>query len=162
MRVWVACRAFDLEHDPRLRNLFTTEKASRIDLRLLTRDEVIREVEKAQIDCKGLADKQLEMLRTPMHLSLYLEGNPADKPPFKTVQDLYDRYWDRKQYLVKNRLGRSAQWIQVIDLLCDKLSAEQTLTVPTDYLDETYRDDAHAMASENVLACENGLYRFFH
>ena len=162
MRVWLACRAFDLEHDPRLRNLFARENAHRIDLRLLTTDEVIRQLRKAQIDYNGLAGQQLEMLRTPMHLSLYLEGDPANKPPFKTVQDLYDRYWDQKQDLVKCRLGRSPQWTQVIDLLCDKLSAEQTLTVQADFLDETHRDDARAMASENVLACENGLYRFFH
>src|SRR5262249_39616353 len=47
MRVWLACRAFDLEHDPRLRQLFEREKTHAINLRLLTPEEVLREVSRA-------------------------------------------------------------------------------------------------------------------
>jgi hypothetical protein len=162
MRIWLSCRAFDLENDYRLRGLFEREKAHRVDLRLLTPDEVRREIADAKVNPAGLGSQQIELLRTPMHLSLYLEGDPANKPPFKTVQDLYDQYWDRKQDLVKERLGRSPKWTEVISLLADKLSEDQTLTVPVDYLDMLYRDDARMMASENVLGCENGVYRFFH
>jgi hypothetical protein len=162
MRVWLACRSFDLENDHRLRGLFEREKAHRVNLRLLTSDEVLREILEAKVDPGGLGPKQIEVLQTPMHLSLYLEGDPANKPPFKTVQDLYDRYWDRKQDLVKERLGRSPKWFEVISMLSDKLSEEQTLTVPVDFLDLFFRDDARIMASENVLGCENGVYRFFH
>jgi hypothetical protein len=162
MRVWLACRSFDLEHDPRLRALFAKEKAHPIMLRPLTGDEVLREVRKAGVKAEILGAMHIEVLRTPMHLSLFLEGDPANKPPFKTVQDLYRNYWDQKQTLVRERLGRDPRWREVIDLLCDKLSAEQILSVPTDFLDDSFREDAQAMASENVLACEKGLYRFFH
>ncbi|PWU09611.1 MAG: hypothetical protein C5B50_27030 [Verrucomicrobia bacterium] len=162
MKVWIACRAFDLENDPRLRDLFAKEKARRIDLRPLTVEEVVVEIRKAKVLPEGLGPHQLELLRTPMHLTLYLQGDPATKPPFKTVQELYDRFWNHKQDLVRARLGRDPIWAPVIDLLCDKLSAEQVLSVPVAFLDDCYRSDARAMASENVLVCENGLYRFFH
>lgn len=162
MRVWLACRAFDLENDPRLRALFDREKAHAITLRLLTADEVRAEVTKAGVKSELLAPVHIEVLRTPMHLSLYLEGGPADKPPFRTVQDLYSAYWDRKQDLVRQRLQRDPRWTEVIDVMCDRLSEDQVLSVPRDVLDEVYRSDALAMVSENVLACEKGLYRFFH
>jgi signal recognition particle GTPase len=162
MRVWLACRAFDLENDHRLRELFIKEKANQINLRLLTPEEVLRELAKAKVDPRGLGSPQIELLRTPMHLSLYLESDPANKPPFRTVQDLYGRYWDRKQDLVRETLGRSSHWTEVIDMLCDKLSADQGLTVPEEFFDGSYRDDARVMASHNVLVSANQQYRFFH
>jgi hypothetical protein len=162
MRIWLACRAFDLEHDPRLRQLFDREKTHPINLRLLSAEEVLREVSRAGVPTNHLTPSNIEVLRTPMHLSLYLEGDPANKPPFKSVQDLYRSYWDRKYELVRDRLGREPQWTQVIDLMCDKLSADQLLMVPRDYIDDAFRTDALAMVSENVLACDKDRYRFFH
>jgi hypothetical protein len=162
MRVWLACRAFDLEHDPRLRQLFEREKTHAINLRLLSAEEVLREVSQAGVSTNALTPSNIEVLRTPMHLSLYLEGNPGNKPPFKSVQDLYRNYWDRKYELVRDRLGRDPHWTQVIDLMCDKLSGDQVLAVSRDYVDDGFRSDALAMVSENVLACDKDRYRFFH
>jgi hypothetical protein len=162
MRVWLGCRAFDLENDPRLRKMVEKRRVKIIDLRLLTSDEVLAQIQNAGLDPANLGPTQIDQLRTPMHLSLYLEGAPAGLPPFKSVLDLYNRYWDRKQDQVRARLDRAPAWTQVIDLLCLRLSAQQSLSVRDDVFDGAYREDARIMASENVLVMEDGLCRFFH
>ena len=162
LKILVACRAFDLENDPRLRTLIARKKANRIPLRLFAVDLVKTEVQKSGFDPGTLSLRQLELLRVPMHLSLFLESDPAGKPPFQTVQDLYDQYWDRKQDFLKEQLGRPCLWREVIDALCNELSRRQTLSAPADPIDDAYHDDARAMASANVIVEENGTYRFFH
>ena len=163
MRIWLACRDFDLEHDYRLQGLVKRENAHPIPVDLLSETVVKDQINIIPgLSAANLSARQIEMLRTPMHLSLYLEGDPANKPPFETVQDLYDRYWDRKKALVEKLLGREPKWNQVIDHLCDELSANQTLTAPRRPLEENFEKDVAAMASENVIALDLGRYRFFH
>jgi hypothetical protein len=158
LKVWLACRLFDLEHDYRLRNLVQREKAHRVSMTPLTLELVKLEMRKANVDPGTLGSKQLEMLRTPMHLSLYLESEPAGKPPFQTVQELYDRYWDRKRDLVAERLGRSPCWNEVIDLLCDQLTSG--VGASADLIEDTYPEDVRFMASAHVIVKENFSYRF--
>jgi hypothetical protein len=160
LKVWLACRLFDLEHDYRLRNLVQREKAHRISMTPLALEQVKLEMRKANVDPWTLGSKQLEMLRTPMHLSLYLESEPAGKSPFQTVQELYDRYWDRKRDLVTERLGRSPRWNEVIDLLCDKLTSG--VGASADLIEDTFPEDVRFMASAHVIVKENFSYRFFH
>lgn len=160
LKVWLACRAFELEHDHRLRRLAEEEKASRTLIAPLEVELVKLEIQKASVDPSTLGSAQLEMLRTPMHLSLYLESEPAGKPPFQTVQELYDRYWERKRDLVGQRLGRDPRWNEIIDILSERLARGQT--VPAETLDDAFPNDVRAMVSEHVIVEENGSYRFFH
>lgn len=160
--VWFACREFDLETDPRLRELVKREKANCIRLALLDVETVKSQIREAGVDPAILSSAQVELLRTPMHLSLYIEADPAGKPMFNTVQDLYQRYWEHKQNVIKERIGRPVQWTPVIDLLCDELSRRQALSAPASLIDDVFRDDALAMTSAHVLVKENDTYRFFH
>ena len=111
--------------------------------------------------CRALSWRQLELLRTPLHLSLYLQGNPQQQPTFRGLQDLLDRYWKEKRARVNRQLGRSAKWLEVVETLADWLSDHQTLSAPADVLDE-FEDDARAMASEFVLVFDGKHWRFFH
>lgn len=162
MRVLLACRAFDLDHDHRLRALMKPDgTTTKIALKPLEHEDVQRALAAAGIDPATLGARQLELLRTPLHLSLYLQGDPQSHGAFQSVQDLWQRYWDRKQQSVSQRLGRDAKWTEVIDRLAAQLSDRQTLAAPDDVLQDFARDAA-AMTSEHVLVREHGTYRFFH
>jgi hypothetical protein len=162
MRVLLACRAFDAEHDARLRRLIADELSSlRIDLDLLT-PELVREIiGRAGIEGRTLKDKEVELLRTPLHLSLYLQGDPSAHPSFVGVQELFARYWETKHKLIEQKLGRTARWTDAIRLLSGWLSEHQTLSAPKDILDEL-QGDIEAMASEHVLVFDDNTCRFFH
>ena len=162
MRLLMACRGFDAENDPRLRRLLVNNpRTSRIDLAPLERKLVIEIVSKTGIDPRSLGEREIELLRTPLHLNLYLQGDPGAHGSFHSVQELYRRYWNRKQSLVDQRLGRTSKWNGVIESLAGWLSDRQTLSAPEDVLD-AYAADAQVMASEHVLVFENRRYRFFH
>ncbi len=162
MSVLLACRAFDLEHDYRLRRLVAPNATVRkIELARLEVEQVKAGVRTAGGEPNNLTSRQTELLRVPLHLALYLQGDVTKQGGFETVQDLYARYWDRKQCLVRDRLGRPVQWTEVIDPLCEYLSDRQVLAAHHDILDKV-STDAQAMASEHVLVLENSSYRFFH
>jgi hypothetical protein len=162
MHVVLACRAFDAENDPRLRRLFEdTKRTYRVNLGPLPEDLVKQIIQNAGIHPDALGPRCIQMLRIPLHLTLYLQGGPAAHGPFNSVQDLYRRYWDRKRILVAQRLVREPKWNEVIETLTAELSERRTLSAPEDVLDQ-YARDAQAMASENVLVLENRRYRFFH
>jgi hypothetical protein len=162
MHVVLACRAFDVENDPHLRRLFEdSERTHRVDLGQLPEDIVKQIVMNAGIHPEALGPRCIQMLRTPLHLTLYLQGGPGAQGPFNSVQDLYRRYWDRKRVLVGQALLREPKWNEVIEKLTAELSKRQTLSAPEDVLDQ-YAQDAQAMASANVLVLENRRYRFFH
>jgi hypothetical protein len=135
----------------------------RVELQPLAVEEVKRQVNQAGYDANLLVPEQLEVLRTPMHLSIYIEGGPDPARPFRTVIDLYDRYWDKKQDLITEQQGQPAQWIAVIDLVCDELTARQSLSAPVaTILDGPFRKDVRVMASANVLLIDDKVCRFFH
>ncbi|HWQ91019.1 MAG TPA: hypothetical protein VN673_05055, partial [Clostridia bacterium] len=78
MRVLLACRAFDLYHDQRLRAL-TGEQglAETVELSLLAVEQVHDAIRAAGGDPKRFGNRQIELLRTPFNLQLFLQGEPA-------------------------------------------------------------------------------------
>ncbi len=162
MRVLVACRAFDAEHDQRLRQLLEDkERSQRIPLNLLSVEQVKEAVAKARVKADTLRTHQLEILRTPQHLNLYLQSKPQERGPFRDVKELFDRYWETKQNQVREQAGRETRFTDVVRKLAVWLSNQQTLAAPTDVLDE-FHADARVMASAHVLVLSDGSWRFFH
>jgi hypothetical protein len=164
MRVLLACRSFDAEHDHRIRRFLSYENAcKRIDLKQLSLREVEAAVEKAGIDFQGLSQHDLLLLRTPQNLSLFLQGGPVSPGRIGSVQNLLDRYWTHKRRQVGLRLGGNgrSRWTEVVAVLTEWLSNHQTLSAPSDVIDE-FEEEAMAMASEHVLVMESGVVRFFH
>lgn len=164
MRVLLACRAFDADHDTRLRRLIADSNNSiRIDLGKLpieTVNEFVRN--NAGIDPANLKPEHLDLLRSPLHLSLYLQSDPGAQPHFSSIQELLGRYWTHKRRLVNQQLGRECQWHEIIQRLVDRLSCEQTLSVPKTLLDPFDETMIAAMASQNVIVLDGNSVRFFH
>jgi hypothetical protein len=159
MRLLLACRAFDLEHDPRLARLVKQEGlAQRLDLDLLP-------VETVQLVVKGgggaperLSSQELELLRTPFLLYLFLQGEPANPAPFGGRQELFARFWRAKQ---QKAAQHQVDFDRVIGMLVDELSRGESISASADRLDSV-ATDANVLVSDNVLVFENGRYRFFH
>lgn len=162
MKVLLACREFDLDHDNRLRTLSSSDsKYARLTLQKLSVEEVNHAIQQAGFRTLELSESSLEILRTPFHLSLFLQGAVEDG--FTTLDQLYDRYWKRKRQNLKHRLGREPFWNQVIDALTFQMSSRQLLFAQMAIAD-SWAEDASAMVSEHVLRHdpEQRQYMFFH
>jgi len=165
MRLLLACRRFDLNNDHRLRRLTAEDGiAQSVTVNRLPHPTVRTVVSELGLDASLLTAKQLNLLSLPLHLSLLAEvaeDSSVRALDFSTARDLYERFWDYKQRVIRGRLGRPVKWAQVIDALCDHMSRGQVLSAPKGILDN-WSADAEVMASECVLVEDRKRYSFFH
>lgn len=167
MRLLLACRRFDIEKDNRLRELVSENGlAEEVIVKPFTSEGVKNVLE--QIGCRAsdYGDRQLELLRLPLHLSLFAEviKDHGDTPfIFATSVEIFDEFWVLKRKAVNTRIGHgNDQWIAVLDRLCDRMTGRQKLFVPEVEVLDDYVDTIRAMESEHVLILDSGRIGFFH
>ena len=164
LHVIVVCREFDWQNDHRLRRLLS-DQHTKIEVGEFSPDEVKRVLEDENFRPALFQHGQLELLRLPQNLSLFLEAgfDPAKRPEFNTAKELFDRYWDEKSRAVARRAAPAPdQWGQVIEVLTEEMTRTQQLSVPRGKLDRFSVDYLQQMASEGVLTFDGERYGFGH
>ena len=165
MRILLACRKFDLDNDYRLRQLKEEDGVAEAVVVEPLSHQIVRDVvARIGLDANALTFKQLDLLSVPLHLKLLSELETdveIHRLNFETAHDLYERFWEYKQLVMRERLGQPVQWTQVVYGLCDYMHELQTLSAP-EVVVEDWNTDTNAMVSENVLVLENKRYSFFH
>lgn len=163
MRLVIACRRFDFDNDYRLRRLGRDELFEHVEVGRLPDDAVRGTVRALGIEPSRLSDSQLRLLSVPAHLKLLCEvaQGAGTSLTFQTANELYGLYWNRKDQLLRARLGPTVGWSPIIDRLCHSMSERQTLSAPTSILDDAsaIRD---VLLSEHVLVQDGARVSFFH
>ncbi len=153
------------DNDHRMRALTSDEhELAALPLPPLDMQQVEAAVRAMKLDPSQLDDDRRSLLAVPLHLTLLEaiaeESNALD---FRNITDLFARYWLRKQRDADAHAGRAVQWNAVVEASTHYMSDHLGLSVPASYLDAaSLLSDADALASENVLVAEAGVYRFFH
>ena len=164
IKVLSACRKFDIENDPRLRDLIGEGGiAKEIPVEQFNEETVRTLIEKLGIDPKTLGAKQIDLLRLPIHLRLLEETLPdgvGNAAGFQTSKDLFDRFWGYKLKVIHSRVD-SSQVEAVMDRIVKTMTERQSISVPTGLLDE-YENALSVMVSENVLVKDGQRISFFH
>ncbi len=162
--VVVVCREFDWKNDHRLRPLLP-EDSPNIAVTDFSLDEVKSALTTSGFDTELFGAKQLELLRLPQNLALFLDAHydPQSRPMFSSPKELFDRYWSEKRRRVNERATPLPDhWNGVIQLLCDEMTASQQLSVLKEKLDQFPNDYLDQMASEGVLSFDGKRYGFGH
>lgn len=158
----VVCRTFDWHNDPRLRSLIRDDDTE-VKLDQLSLDDVRNVLVTAGRDAGTFSTRQLELLRLPQNLSLFLNANFTSSTTFASVGDLFDRYWDAKRKLVGERAeGEGDRWVDVMDAMCETMSESQQLSVRKEKLDQFSIRYLEQYVSENVLVADSNSYAFGH
>ena len=167
MRLLLACRRFDIDKDSRLREIGSEHGlAQEVNVKPFTAEGVKAALE--QLGCKpsDYGDRQIELLRLPLHLALFAQviQERRDAPfVFATSVEIFAAYWEQKRSAVRVRLGQGADhWVPVLDRLCDQMTQRQTLFAPEVTVLDDYDRTVRAMASENILVLDRGRIGFFH
>ncbi len=164
IHVVLACRQFDLDNYHRLRNL-TKQKDSLIKVGDFSRPEVEQVLAELPIDSSLLNERQLNLLTRPQNLSLFsqLREFSESVTQFGSTKDLFDAYWIDKREAVSQRFGTGEDyWAKVIDLLAQKMTETQLLSVAKESLDELPPRYVEQMISEGVISQQSGRYGFGH
>lgn len=160
LRVLLVCRTVDLESDHRLRRLMDGDAAVRHTLALLDRDAV--EAHLAEHGVAVVGDDTIELLRTPLHLSVYERLSPEGRgQPYRTLQDLYGQLTHELRRGVESRVP-GIQWATITSALVDHMSDREILAVQRNVLNQFPRDQVAALESEAVLASDGDRVSFFH
>ena len=161
----VVCRTFDWENDSRLRRLVPPHSKAEIRITGFAVDDVKRILASSGFDATLLTSHQMELLRLPQNLSLFLEaGFPtSDAPAFDSATALFDRYWIEKRRSVAERIPNGPdQWSELMSTLCDEMTATQQLSVPREVVDGFSLPYLEAVASEGVLILDGRRCGFGH
>ena len=164
MHVVLACRAFDWHNDDRLRGL-VAEGQQHVTVDLFPVESVRKVLAEAACDTTLLSPRQLDLLRLPQNLALFLNGaaQSNEVPRFRSAADLFETYWSAKRKAVRERLVASDdQWMVVIERLVDEMTRRQQLFVPREALDSCDPDYVQQVCSEGVLTFDGQRYGFGH
>jgi hypothetical protein len=159
-----ACRQFDLENDRRLRMLATDPATKAVAVGMLDEATVRQVLEQIGVDPAAVPAAVVRLLALPLHLWIYVHLVHANDPKaddVRSLHDLYDHYWDATQAACAAARDGTDEWVDVIDLLVEHMSARQELAAPADLLDRHARQ-VRVMASEGVLLRDQGRVRLFH
>ena len=159
----VVCRSFDWQHDHRLRRLLPPGSSEPVEVAEFRVDQVKEVLAEANYNVTAFTDRQLELLRLPQNLAIFLEAGFDQSHHFKTAKELFDRYWDEKQQLVAERAAPAPdRWMDVIETLSDKMTSTQRLSVPKESLDRFPYGYVKQLASEGVIAIDGHRCGFGH
>lgn len=166
MKVLLACRRFDLENDHRLRSLSDPSGIAQVfSLNPFPAQRVRELVAEIGLDPNQLTSKQLQLLGIPLHLGLLVnitKTSAATALNFKTVKDLFDRYWEEKKQAVYRRIAASG-WDcdRAVAAIANQMSTSEHLVVPGVKF-RKFKEILEALVSEHVLLRDKEDYAFFH
>ncbi len=160
----IVCREFDFANDSGLRSLMP-ESSTKVTVEEFSLDDLNSILVEAGCDPGFLQPRQLDLLRVPQNLALFLDLNPdgAAPPGFATAKELFDRYWDAKRRAVRRRPEvRTDEWMAVMEILCERMTATQRLVVAAEHLDDVDPAYLDGLVSEGVLVRDRGTLSFAH
>jgi hypothetical protein len=163
MRLVLACRQFDSDHDDRIRALMASAGVGQLTVGPLTDDQVNEAVAAMDLDPSSLTAEQRKLLRVPLHLVLL--RTIADQPgalSFTSSRQLFDEYWNRKRRDCEERRP-GTRFAEAIGVVATAMSSRQRLTAPQPVLDQhELQADGDLLISSHVLVLENRQLAFFH
>jgi hypothetical protein len=146
VRVLLSCRTYDLNNDPRLKNI---ESGTKFPLTELTDDEVrevIEQLHLPHIEYARLSPATRELLRTPLHLDLFTRavgeqaahGTDAQTAPheIKSLQDLYTLLWQNIVRRPDPQGPPVPDRERAIHLLTEAMNREQRTAIPQSIFSE--------------------------
>lgn len=163
LRTLLACRQFDIDNDRALRAVTHDHEAAVVVVGALTEAQVRQILVEAGLSVDVPAPL-MRLLAVPLHLALYVElaqASVTDLASARTLTQLYDRYWNVKRDVCRSARDGSDEWLPVVERLTERMNDRQELSVPEPLLDDL-DEQAKVMASEGVLAVDQGKVTFFH
>lgn len=163
IRVILACRTFDVENDHRIRRLDARPDVERLTVGPLSAGAVADAVSAMGLSPDLLVVNQRELLRSP--LNLFLLQTISDQPDalnFSSRGLLFEAFWQHKEQTTEIRRPGTL-FNDVLARIANAASDSQTLSVPVEILDPgDFIKHARVLASDQVIAIENGRVSFFH
>lgn len=162
IRLVLACRTFDLESDERLKTLKGDSGVKHINVPLLAwKDSVEPFLISKSIDVTRLSEKQRDLLRLPLNLSIFLEIYDDSQPSFTSTNDLFAKLLEKKGRSVRSNRQLTWELISPLTKLAEWMSEQQRLEAPEDTI-AGFAGALDVLASEGLIVRTRRHINFFH
>lgn len=163
VRIIASCRTFDLHNDPRLSGIQVDRT---FQLRPLEDDQIAQVLHAIGVDPKRLLPGHLQLLKTPLHLDVYVrtmtaEGSPIVSESFESLQELYAALWWLKIASPDPSRPSSGDRTAAIYRLVDAMMAAQQPSAPEACLDDL-SEAARYLEREGLIRRDRGRWFFLH
>lgn len=109
----LACRTFDLEHDPEIKNWLKgtgKNEFAKIGIKELTNEQLQTILGS---DFRNITDSQKRILACPHNLSIWIELKRSGTiPSFRSATELMRRFWENRRQVLKQEAGISAEQME--------------------------------------------------
>lgn len=142
MHVIVACRTFDLQHDPNISAWRKEGERSQLIEDLPVGDLAVevarRVVEGRGASWESLTGRQKDLLRKPHHLYLWaqLPAGPRVRSVFRSATDLMRAFWQHAYERLAEASLDSRDVEEALSTLVNRLDEDGLLTAPSAVLDK--------------------------
>lgn len=161
VKIIVSIREYDLKNDPLFKGL---DDNNIIHTQLLDFNYVKDKLNSFIKESEKLNNTLIELLRIPLHLSIFIELYPDDNSciSIKTLQDLYSIFW--KQKIQDKNLERDIRKniIKLLYLLVSKMNESRKIEVSKNLFEDDFEDELSLLLSRGILKEENNKISFFH
>jgi hypothetical protein len=163
VKVLLVARTIDIDNDRRLSDLVADRaRTVRFPLSVLDVEQVRAVLSASGTDPDGLGPVTLELLRTPLHLSVFSRlSSSARAASYRTLQELYARYTDERREEIERQVA-ALDWRGITGTLCASMSERETLQAPMALLDGFARQHIKVLESHGVLVRDGEQIGFFH
>ncbi|MFE6766647.1 hypothetical protein [Streptomyces sp. NPDC057689] len=163
VKVLLVARTVDIDNDRRLSRLVAdSARTARFPLSVLDLEQVRAVLSASGTNPEGLGPVTLELLRTPLHLSVFSRLSPSARTAsYRTLQELYARYTDELREEIERQVG-ALDWSGITGTLCASMSERETLQAPLALLDGFARQHIRVLESHGVLVRDAEQIGFFH
>ncbi|MGW3106695.1 hypothetical protein [Streptomyces sp. NPDC001100] len=163
VKVLLVARTVDIDNDRRLSRLVADPaRAVRFPLSVLDLEQVRAVLSASGTDPDSLGPVTLELLRTPLHLSIFSRLSlSARAASYRTLQELYACYTDERREEIERQVT-ALDWRGITGMLCASMSERETLQAPMALLDGFARQHIKVLESHGVLVRDGEQIGFFH
>ena len=161
VKIIVSIREYDLRNDPLFKSLDDTNI---INTKLLDLEYVSNKLKSFVKESEKLNNTLIELLRTPLHLSIFIELYPSDDSciSIKTLQDLYTKFWEQK--IQDKTLDKTLRQniVELLKSIVSKMNELNKIEIPKLYFEDKFEDEIALLLSKGILKEENKKISFFH
>jgi hypothetical protein len=164
--VIIACRTFDLEHDPAIKNWLdqfsVKDRHLKIEVKKLRPDIVKSIVKRAQGDFERLREKEKLILSSPQHLAMWVNITSQTRiHEFHSATALMREFWNH-QYRMLEQLGiNSEETDHILDELVDYMEHSGNLVAPANLI-STHQKALSCLYTQEIIRKDGHRVCFCH
>lgn len=158
-----ACRTFDLENDPEIKNLFNVsgnQEFVKIPIKEFS-DEQMRKI--VGLDFNNLTGPQRRILSCPQNLAMWIQLKQGGEiPSFRSATELMRRFWENKREILEEEVRVSKSDLdKFLGTLLDYMERNGEVSAPATIATQYSRIEK-ALISHGVLQSDQRRICFCH